>query len=111
MKVLSRLIGSTFLALMLIFVVMDGAKILSSNTFVLTPVGQVWFDIDQALGTLSLNTFQAIVQRYVHPILWDPVITSFLGLPASLLFLLLGALFLYLGRTRVRERYKHIDDL
>ena len=111
MKILLRLIGSTFLALALVFVIMDGAKILSSNSLVFTPLGQVWFDVDQALGTLTLNTLQAIVQRYLHPILWDPVFVTLLGVPILIFCFLLGGLFLFLGRTRTRERYKHIDDL
>ena len=111
MKMITRLIGSLFLALMLIFIVMDGAKILSSNELVFSPLGQVWFQIDRAVGSLSLNTFQAVVQRYVHPIVWDPIIVTVLGAPAWLFCAILGMFFLYLGRTRTRERYKHIDEL
>jgi len=111
MKTVLRLIGSAFLALMLIFIVMDGAKILSSSEFVFTPLGQVWFQIDQSLGTLTLNTLQAVVQRYVHPVVWDPILITVIGAPAWLICAILGGLFLYWGRTRTRERYKHIDDL
>ena len=111
MKIILRLIGSTFLALMLVFIIMDGAKILSTNSFVFTPLGQVWFEIDQTLGTLTLNTLQAVVQRYLLPFLWDPIFVTFLAVPAWAISLLLGAFFLFLGRTRARERYKHIDDL
>ncbi|MFT6656995.1 hypothetical protein [Maritalea sp.] len=111
MRMIARLIGSIFLALMLIIIIMDGAKVLSSNELVFTPLGQIWFQIDQAMGTLTLNTLQAIVQRYVHPIVWDPFIVTILGAPAWLFCAIIGILFLYLGRTRTRERYKHIDEL
>lgn len=111
MRMITRLLGSLFLALMLIMIVMDGAKVLSSNQLAFTPLGQIWFEIDRALDTLTLNTLQAIVQRYVHPIVWDPIIVTILGAPAWLICAILGVFFLYLGRTRTRERYKHIDEL
>lgn len=111
MRTIARLIGSIFLALMLIMIIMDGAKVLSSNQLAFTPLGQIWFQIDQALGTLTLNTLQAVVQRYVHPIVWDPIFITVLGAPAWLISAIFGVFFLYLGRTRTRERYKHIDEL
>jgi len=111
MRKILRLIGSLFLALMLIMIVMDGAKVLSSNELIFTPLGQIWFELDRALGTLTLNTLQAIIQRYVHPIVWDPVVVSVLGTPAWLIAAILGVLFLYFGRTRTRERDKHIEEL
>lgn len=111
MKLVARLIGSVFLALMLIFIVMDGAKSLNANGIVFSALGEIWFNIDRGLGTLTLNTFQAVVQRYVHPMLWDPFIVTILGAPAWLCSAILGAIFLYLGRTKIRERYKHIDEL
>ncbi len=58
---------------------MDGARIFASSSFVFTPLGETWFKIDQALGTLTLNTLQALIQRYVHPVLWDPVFVTILG--------------------------------
>lgn len=39
--------------------------------------GQLWFDLHVG----SLNVVQAVVQRYVHPGLWDPVITFLLRWP------------------------------
>ncbi len=43
----------------------------------LVPAGEIWF----TLHTASLNLVQAIVQRYLHPFLWDPVIAGFLQWP------------------------------
>ena len=48
------------------------------------PVGQIWFD----LHPFSLNFVQAIVQRYIHPFVWDPVLATVLQWPA---WSLLGA--------------------
>jgi hypothetical protein len=46
--------------------------------------GELWYRLD----VTSLNLVQAIVQRYLHPALWDPVIAGLLQWPA---WSLLGA--------------------
>ncbi len=67
--------------------------------------GQVWFL--NARG--SLNLTQAIVQRYLHPALWEEVIVPLLMQPApqalviaALPFLLVGLLLAWLFRRRAR---------
>jgi hypothetical protein len=55
-----------------------------TGTYRAIPAGQVWFDIHAA----SLNLIQAMVQRFLHPLLWDPVIATILQWPA---WSLLGA--------------------
>ncbi len=44
----------------------------------MVPAGEFWFAVDVA----SLNLSQAIIQRYVHPFLWDPIIAGLLQWPA-----------------------------
>ncbi len=46
--------------------------------------GELWFRLDAG----SLNLSQAVVQRYVHPWLWEPAIVTLLRWPA---WALLGA--------------------
>ena len=72
------------------------------------PAGQLWFELDSS----GLNTFQAVVQRYLHPALWDDVIVPLLQKPAKwaltieiLLLLLPGLLLILIGR-RKRRRYR-----
>ena len=64
--------------------------------------GEWWFEIDRA----SLNTLQAVIQRYVHPELWDPVVTTVLFQPAWLVAVVPGLLFvllaMWVGRRRRR---------
>ena len=69
--------------------------------------GLLWFQIDAP----SLNTLQALVQRFINPGLWDEVVVDILLRPAweSLLgavifFLLLGGVFLWVGGRRNRRR-------
>jgi hypothetical protein len=64
-------------------------------------LGQLWFDIDRS----SLNLAQAVVQRYISPVLWDPVITGLLYCWAFLVLLILGAIFLSIFRRRARRLF------
>lgn len=62
-------------------------------------LGQVWYDNDpfsQFLDTASLPLFGAIIERKIHPLLWDPVFLWFLGLQAriSLIIMALGLAFI-----------------
>ena len=56
-------------------------------------IGQLWFDLDRS----SLNLVQAVVQRYVHPFLWDPIIVTVLLWWAFAVFMVLGVLVLALA--------------
>ena len=51
---------------------------LEAGAWRIIPVGELWFDLHVG----SLNFVQAIVQRYIHPWLWDPVLSSILQWPA-----------------------------
>src|SRR5215469_10891323 len=62
-------------------------------------LGQLWFDLNRA----SLNLVQAVVQRYIHPFLWDPVIVSILLSWAFAVLMVVGALLIVLFRKRSAE--------
>jgi hypothetical protein len=59
-------------------------------------LGQLWYDLNRA----SLNLVQAVVQRYIHPFLWDPIIVSILLSWAFLVLMVLGVLLLIVFRRR-----------
>jgi len=61
-------------------------------------VGQLWFD----LGRSSLNLVQAVVQRYIHPFLWDPIIVTVLLWWAFAVLVVLGLLILALSGRRTQ---------
>ena len=67
-----------------------------------TPIalGQLWYDIDSS----SLNLAQAVVQRYISPVLWDPVILGLLYCWAFAVLLVLGATLLSVFRRRGEPR-------
>lgn len=78
------------------------------------PLGQVWYQHDPfagLLGTASLPLLGAIIERKLHPALWNPGLTGWLGMPAlvallvaGLVLVLLGLLVLILFRRRARRR-------
>ena len=71
-----------------------------ARTYVLTltAFGQTWYDLDRA----SLNGAQAVVQRFVHPYVWDPIIQTALTWPTFAVALGFSLLFVVIGRPRRR---------
>lgn len=63
-----------------------------------TSLGRHWF----TLSPSTLNLVQAITERYVHPFVWDPVLTGILSWPTFVVFGVLGALLYLAGRKRKR---------
>ena len=61
-------------------------------------LGQLWFDLNRS----SLNLVQAVVQRYVHPYLWDPIIVTILLWWAFAVLMVLGLLILALSGRRTQ---------
>ena len=101
---IARIIGWVFLVL---------ALILTCYQFFLAPMGggnsmvvfgELWFHLDQVLGSGSLNVTQAFVQRYVSAWLWESVIQNILTSPASLVLGIPGLALLWLFRNRERPR-------
>ena len=98
MRMIGRLIGwIIFLA---------GASVLVRDVFVWidtkhwAPIalGQLWFDLTRS----SLNLVQAVVQRYIHPFLWDPIIVTILLCWAFAVLMVLGLLMLAIFGRRPR---------
>jgi hypothetical protein len=86
-----------------------GVLLLANGRDLTLAGGQLWFD----LHSPSLNTFQAVVQRYIHAGLWDNVLVPLLLRPAleGLSFLIviaiaIGGSFFALSRSRRRRRFK-----
>src|SRR5206468_7689814 len=61
-------------------------------------LGQLWYQLNRS----SLNLVQAVIQRYIHPFLWDPIIVTILLSWAFAVLMILGLLLLAVFRKRVR---------
>ena len=66
-----------------------------AGTFGFASLGELW----GRLSAPNLNLVQAIVQRYLLPALWDPVLVNILLLPAWLVFVVLGLLLYWPKRS------------
>ncbi len=65
--------------------------------------GELWY----MLSPESPNFVQAIVQRYLHPAVWDQGLLYVVLAPASVVFAVPGLLILLLFRRRRRRRLLH----
>lgn len=108
MRVL-QIIGDVFVALGLALAGLAGWLAFSGQDMT-RAAGQLWFSLDSA----SLNTLQSIVQRYLHPGLWDNVAVPLLLRPAwevavflVMLSITIGAVLILLPRRWQRNRRHH----
>ena len=61
-----------------------------------TVLGEIWYKLSPG----PLNLAQALIQRYIHPKLWDPVIQTVLLWWAAPMFLIPGIALAVLCRRR-----------
>ena len=68
----------------------DALTYLKTGTYAPTELGALWYQFDRG----SLNLVQAVIERYIHPILWQDLIFPFLVWPA---WLVLGSFAVLFG--------------
>ena len=94
-----RLLGSWFLISAMVAFVYDGTKTMGNpEAWVITSLYDYW----SSLHPLSLHGVKSAIETNLHPFVWDPILTSLLGLPGWLLLGGIGVLLFYLGRKRTR---------
>ena len=93
-----RFIGLCFVAIAFITLVVDGTKSIAASSLIFTPLGEGWFSLHPA----SLNLFQALIERYTFPFIWDSVILHIMLVPVWIVIAALGFLLMYIGRRRLR---------
>ena len=98
--VFGRMIGWICAALAILLLGGDVLGAISSGSFAPRPLGLVLY---QLLGP-NLNLAQAIVQRYLHPAIWDSGIQPVLLVPAFIVLGLVAAVLLVLFRKRPPRR-------
>lgn len=95
-----RIVGLIFLALALILLVVDGTRMLASGGYTATPLGD-WI---AQIAPLALQNAQTAVQDRVHPLLWDPGLTTLLAWPGWAVLGGIAIFFLLIGRSRTHRR-------
>jgi hypothetical protein len=99
-SMIGRLVGWIFFLAGLSVLVRDVLVWIDTKRWAPIALGQLWFDLDRS----SLNLTQAVVQRYIHPFLWDPIIVTILLCWAFAVLMVLGLLILVLSGRRGRAR-------
>ena len=94
-----RLIGWIFVIAALIILLIELRFWFTSGEWHLNPIGQLWYQ----LHAESLNIAQAIIQRYLHPSIWDPWIVAILLTPGWPTFSTIGAVIIILCRVTSRR--------
>jgi hypothetical protein len=92
-RFLVRVLGYLCVAGGFIALLTDGARAIANSLWRFTPLGEV---LAMVAGG-RLPALQPMVERNLHPLLWDPVLVNLLLAPAALVGLLLGFLLLWLG--------------
>jgi len=95
-RFLFRFVGLWILAAGFVFFVYDGTRSIAANALHMTKLGEIW----NAVHSTSLQLLQPAIERHVAVWLWDPVILSVLTAPIWLVFGVLGALLILLGRKK-----------
>ena len=98
--IVGRVIGWIVLLAGAAVLVRDGLVWIDTKHWAPIALGQLWYQLNRS----SLNLVQAVVQRYIHPFLWDPIIVSLLLSSAFAVLMILGVLLLVLFRRRNAQR-------
>ncbi|WP_332719506.1 hypothetical protein [Pelagibacterium mangrovi] len=106
MRVVLRILAAAFLALAVVLLVADGTAMLAANAFIATPLATTI----SSLMPGTLEAVQAAVQENVHPLLWEPTITTLLAWPGWVVIGAIGLVLAVLGRSRSRRHMVSIDQ-
>ncbi len=94
MRFLVRLVGYLLVAAGFIILVIDGARSIANALLRFTTAG----DVLAALLHERYRLLGPMIERDIHPLLWDPVLLSVMQAPAALVALLVGFALLWLAR-------------
>ena len=95
MRLVAQGLGWILLSLGAVVLCLDLFNSTQKGTLGVTDLGALWNSLD----TTSLQLAQVSIERYVHPDLWDPVVTSLLLTPAFAVLGVLGLVLLVLTGT------------
>jgi len=93
-RFLFRLLALAALSVAVIFAVLDATRSIAASALVMTPLKTSWV----AVSPHTLDAAHDLIQRNVHPLLWDPVMVRILELPGFVVFAVLAFLLAAIGR-------------
>jgi hypothetical protein len=97
-RLVIRLIGLVLLAAGFAALVIDGTRSIAGSRLLMTPFAQTL----QWIMPARFPALRGLVERDLHPLLWDPVLVSIMKLPTSLVLGAIGLVLLLLARKRAR---------
>lgn len=95
MRFLVRSVGYILVAAGFVTLVIDGARSIANALLRFTTIG----DVLAAVMHEHYRALGPMIERNLHPLLWDPTLLSFMQAPAALVALGLGFILLWLGRA------------
>ncbi len=98
--VVFRAVSYLLVSIAFVFIVLDGIRSLAAESIVLTPLGQIWFNLHSS----SINLVQPSLEARGLGFLWDPVLVFILQGPAFLTPAVLALFLAWIGRKRQAER-------
>jgi len=100
--IVRRVIGWIFVLAGLAVLARDATVRIDTGRWAPIALGQLWYELDRS----SLNLVQAVIQRYVSPFLWNPVIVDILLCWTFAVLLAVGAVILLLTSRRRSRRIR-----
>jgi hypothetical protein len=98
-RFLLRILGYLAIAAGFVLLLIDGARSIANSELMLTSLNDLGL---RFVGERFL-LLQPAIERQIHPLLWDPVLSNILRLPGAVPGLALGFWLLWLGRQPVRQ--------
>jgi hypothetical protein len=94
-----RIAGFLVIAAGFVALVIDGTRSIAGQRLIATDVSDVW----RAVHAASLSQLEAWLRAAAPAWVWDPVVLTLIALPAAAVGLVLGALMMWLGRSRTPQ--------
>jgi hypothetical protein len=106
MRFLLRSLGLFLAAGAFVAVIVDGARSIADDRWLVLPIRAVW----AWLAPASLARAQAFVEATLSPFVWQSIVLPVLDLPFVLLLVAISALCFWLGR-RPRSRIGYVSHV
>ncbi|MFG1297731.1 hypothetical protein [Xanthobacter variabilis] len=101
LRFLLRFVGFWLVAGGFVALIVDGTRSIAASQVLFTSVGDAW----GVIAPEKLDEAQASATAAAHW-LWPKLVEPMLGLPASVMLVVVGLVLLGLGRARERSRFQ-----